>query len=85
MPTQQIIEQLEKGILDAGIAATPLSLEEVVEKPLYYEPFMVYAPEHAILSKEKAVQPQMLEGERMLLLQDGHCFRDSALNICKTA
>lgn len=83
MPTQQIIEQLEKGILDAGIAATPLSLEEVIEKPLYYEPFMVYAPEHAILIKEKVVQPQMLEGERMLLLQDGHCFRDSALNICK--
>ena len=83
MPTQQIIEQLEKGTLDAGIAATPLSFEEVIEKPLYYEPFMVYAPEHSDLSKQKAIQPQMLAGERILLLQDGHCFRDSALNICK--
>jgi LysR family hydrogen peroxide-inducible transcriptional activator len=83
MPTHQIIEQLEKGTLDAGIAATPLSFEEVIEKPLYYEPFMVYAPEHSDLSKQKAIQPQMLAGERILLLQDGHCFRDSALNICK--
>lgn len=83
MPTQQILEHLEKGTLDAGIAATPLGMEQIVEKPLYYEPFMVYAPSHSKLSKEKTITSEMLTTERMLLLQDGHCFRDSALNICK--
>lgn len=83
MPTQQIIENLEKGTLDAGIAATPLDYEHIFEKPLYYEPFMVYAPTHSKLNKEKSIIPEMLKGERVLLLQDGHCFRNSALNICK--
>jgi LysR family hydrogen peroxide-inducible transcriptional activator len=36
MPTKQIIEHLEKGTLDAGIAATPLDYEHILEKPLYY-------------------------------------------------
>ena len=83
MPTQQIIENLEKGTLDAGIAATPLDYEHIFEKPLYYEPFMVYAPTHSKLNKEKSIIAEMLKGERVLLLQDGHCFRNSALNICK--
>ncbi len=83
MPTQQILENLEKGTLDAGIAATPLGMEQIVEKPLYYEPFMVYAPSHSKLSKQVSITSEMLADERMLLLQDGHCFRDSALNICK--
>jgi LysR family hydrogen peroxide-inducible transcriptional activator len=83
MPTQQILEQLEKGILDAGIAATPLGFEQIEEKPLYYEPFVVYAPSHSRLNKVKTLSTDMLKQERVLLLQDGHCFRDSALNICK--
>jgi LysR family hydrogen peroxide-inducible transcriptional activator len=82
MPTQQILEHLEKGTLDAGIAATPLGLEQLVEKPLYYEPFIVYAPSHSKLNQEKEITSDMLNKERMLLLQDGHCFRDAALNIC---
>ncbi len=83
MPTQQIIENLEKGTLDAGILATPLELEHILEKPLYFEPFMVYAPLHSKLSEAKNITPEMLKHERILLLQDGHCFRNAALNICK--
>jgi LysR family hydrogen peroxide-inducible transcriptional activator len=83
MPTQQIIENLEKGTLDAGVAATPLDYDHILEKPLYYEPFMVYAPTHSKLNKEKSIIADMLKNEQILLLQDGHCFRNSALNICK--
>ncbi|MDA9202169.1 hydrogen peroxide-inducible genes activator [Flavobacteriaceae bacterium] len=83
MPTQQIIENLEKGTLDAGIAATPLDYDHILEKPLYYEPFMVYAPTHSKLNKEKSIIADMLKNEQVLILQDGHCFRNSALNICK--
>ena len=83
MPTKQIIEHLEKGTLDAGIAATPLDYEHILEKPLYYEPFMVYVPKHSKLNREKNITADMLKTEQVLLLQDGHCFRNSALNICK--
>ena len=83
MPTQQIIENLEKGTLDAGVAATPLDYDHILEKPLYYEPFMVYAPTHSKLNKETSIIADMLKNEQVLLLQDGHCFRNSALNICK--
>ena len=83
MPTKQIIEHLEKGTLDAGIAATPLDYDHILEKPLYYEPFMVYVPNHSKLNKEKNIVADMLKTEQVLLLQDGHCFRNSALNICK--
>lgn len=83
MSTQQILEQLEKGTLDAGIAATPLDVDHINEKPLYYEPFLVYAPVHSKLNKEVTINPEILKHERVLLLQDGHCFRASALNICK--
>ena len=83
MPTQQIIEHLEKGTLDAGIAATPLDYENIDEKPLYFEPFKVYVPLDSKLNKEKNILANMLENEKVLLLQDGHCFRNSALNICK--
>ena len=61
MPTQQIIENLEKGTLDAGIAATPLDYDHILEKPLYYEPFMVYAPTHSKLNKEKSIIADMLK------------------------
>ena len=83
MPTHQILEHLEKGTLDAGIAATPLTTDHIIEKPLYYEPFMVYAPSHSKLNAEKTITSEMFSTERMLLLQDGHCFRNSALNICQ--
>jgi LysR family hydrogen peroxide-inducible transcriptional activator len=83
MPTQQIIEHLEKGTLDAGIAATPLEYEHIDEKPLYFEPFKIYVPLDSKLNKEKNIAVNMLENEKVLLLQDGHCFRNSALNICK--
>ena len=83
MPTKQIIEHLENGTLDAGIAATPLDYEHILEKPLYYEPFMVYVPKHSKFNIEKNITPDMLKTEQVLLLQDGHCFRNSALNICK--
>ena len=44
MPTENIIKNLNDGILDAGIAATPLRVESIVETPLYYEPFVGYIP-----------------------------------------
>ena len=82
--TAAIIEELKNGQLDAGIAATPLDDVKIIEKPLYYEPFVGYIPEPHPLSKLKTLALSDLEKMDVLVLEDGHCFRDHVLKICQT-
>jgi LysR family hydrogen peroxide-inducible transcriptional activator len=83
--TDDIIFKLNNGHLDAAIAATPLNEEKIKEIVLYYEPFVAYIPEnHATFSK-KEIEIDDLNLDEILLLQDGHCFRDSILNLCKNS
>ena len=83
IPTEQMIEALLDGKLDAGIAATPLEEEKIVEKPLYYEPFVGFIPETHRLFQKKLLDEQDLDVKDILLLDEGHCFRDNILNICR--
>lgn len=81
--TSDIVTKLKNGHLDAAIAATPLEEEKIKEIVLYYEPFVVYVPEgHSKFSK-KELEVDDLNIDEILLLQDGHCFRDGILNLCK--
>jgi LysR family hydrogen peroxide-inducible transcriptional activator len=82
--TATITEDLSSGKLDAGIAATPLDHPKLIEKPLYYEPFVSYIPESHPLSKLKNLQVEDLDKMDILVLEDGHCFREHVLNICQT-
>ncbi len=84
LPTEGIIEKLMDGHIDAAIAATPLDKEQIIERPLYYEPFYGYAPQQHPLSQKGKLNSDDLDSNEILLLEDGHCFRDSVLNICKT-
>ena len=82
--TEAMIEKLREGHLDAGIAATPLEQENIKEQVLYYEPFVGYIPEgHRLHAKEK-LEVDNLNLEDILLLEDGHCFKDGILNLCKS-
>ena len=81
--THDILEQLKSGHIDAAIAATPLEDPLIVEKPLYYEPFLGYVPESNPLFKKNELEPDDLTLSEILLLEDGHCFKDSVLNLCK--
>nr|WP_317631718.1 LysR substrate-binding domain-containing protein [uncultured Flavobacterium sp.] len=81
--TDDIIVKLKNGYLDAAIAATPLNEENIKESPLYYEPFVGYYPETHPNHKLKSITTDDLSIDDILLLQDGHCFRDGILNICK--
>ncbi len=83
VPTQQMIEQIAEGKLDAGIAATPLEEPQIIEKPLFYEPFVGFIPESHRLFKKKELTEQDLDVKDILLLDEGHCFRDNILNICR--
>ncbi len=81
--TDEIILRLKNGHLDAAIAATPLEDEKIKEIVLYYEPFVAYIPSDHIASQKKEIEISDLNLDDILLLQDGHCFRDSILNLCK--
>jgi LysR family hydrogen peroxide-inducible transcriptional activator len=81
--TDEIIIKLKNGNLDAAIAATPLSEEKLKEIVLYYEPFVAYIPEKHHISDKKEIEVSDLNLDEILLLQDGHCFRDGVLNLCK--
>jgi LysR family hydrogen peroxide-inducible transcriptional activator len=81
--TNEIITRLKNGHLDAAIAATPLEDEKIKEIVLYYEPFVAYIPENFAISQKNEIEVSDLNIEDILLLQDGHCFRDGILNLCK--
>lgn len=81
--TTDIIQKLKNGHLDAGILATPLEDEDILEKVLYYEPFIGYVPENNILFQKEKISPDQINLDELLLLQDGHCFTDGVLNFCK--
>lgn len=83
--TEAIVERLKEGHLDAAIAATPLELPGIKEQVLYYEPFVAYIPEGHRLSKKEKLEVEDLDIDDMLLLEDGHCFKDGILNLCKAS
>ena len=84
LTTEEITRKLSDGHIDAAIAATPLENEAIKEKPLYYEPFVGLVPENHRLFKQQKITPDELEMEDILLLEDGHCFKESVLNLCST-
>ncbi len=81
--TEEIITKLNNGHLDAAIAATPLEEEKIKEIVLYFEPFVAYIPEGHQHYQKQEIEVADLNLDEILLLQDGHCFRDGILNLCK--
>ena len=84
LTTEEIIQRINDGNLDAAIAATPLQHDNIKERVLYFEPFVAYIPEHHKMHAVEKVIASELEIEDILLLEDGHCFRDGVINLCKT-
>jgi len=82
--THEIVGLLKEGTLDFGIAATPLNDDQIIEKPLYFEPFVAYIPENHPLHSKKEIELSDLNPEEILLLKDGNCFRYNILNLCET-
>ena len=83
--TEAIIEKLKEGHLDAALAATPLELPGIKEQVLYYEPFVAFIPDGHRLAKHDKLDVEDLDVDDMLLLEDGHCFKDGILNLCKAS
>ncbi|MBW2713623.1 MAG: LysR family transcriptional regulator, partial [Deltaproteobacteria bacterium] len=80
--TEEIIGLLAEDEIDAGVLATPLNENSLMEKVLFYEPFYLFvAPEHP-LAKKKKVREADLDLQEIWLLNKGNCLRDQVLNIC---
>ena len=80
--TDTISKKLEDNTIDCAIAATPLNNSKIIERPLYYEPFVAYVPDHHFLSGNKSLELDDLSNSDLLILEDGHCFRNQVLNLC---
>jgi LysR family hydrogen peroxide-inducible transcriptional activator len=83
--TPVLITQLEKGEIDCAILATPVHAAGLHFDPLFEEPFLLAVAASHRLAGCKAVALADIQQESMLLLEDGHCLRDQALEVCSWA
>lgn len=79
--TATLRQRLRKGELDVIIVAMPFTEPDVVTQPLYQEPFVVLLPATHKLAKLEAIKPAQLKEENVLLLGEGHCFRDQVIDV----
>lgn len=80
--TERLIRDLEAGTIDAAILATPPDSDALQAIPLYTEPFRLVFPDGHDLSSLAHLRMSDVNRQEMLLLTEGHCFRDQALAIC---
>ena len=80
--TAVLTEKLKHGELDVIIIALPYQEQGIVTQPLYEEPFVVLLPASHPLTARKTISSKLLEDETVLLLGQGHCFRDHVLEAC---
>lgn len=83
MTTNQILSNLAKGTIDGGILATPLHDDRMKERPVYYERFLAYiSPTERFLHAKTSLEEADLNGAKLWLLDEVHCFRTQILNLC---
>jgi LysR family hydrogen peroxide-inducible transcriptional activator len=80
--TVRLLELLRQGELDVAIMALPLPEHGMSMLPLYDEPFVVAMPREHAWTARKSIPADDLKSENMLLLGNGHCFRDQVLEVC---
>lgn len=80
--TEPMLERLRAGDIDMGVLALPVELDGLHAEPLYDEPFVVAMPTAHPLAERKQLRAEDLRGATLLLLEEGHCLRDQALEVC---
>ncbi|MFK7864952.1 MAG: LysR substrate-binding domain-containing protein [Pseudohongiellaceae bacterium] len=78
-----LVERLQQGKLDVIILAFPYPLPDIETTSLFKDEFLLCLPPGHQLEKSSKVKQRHLEGESLLLLEEGHCLRDHALEACK--
>ncbi|MBA2237560.1 MAG: LysR family transcriptional regulator [Lysobacter sp.] len=83
--TDQILARLRDGRLDAGVLALPVHDDQLHVEPLFDEPFVLAVPRRHAMARKASLQMRELDGQHLLLLEEGHCLRDQALDVCRMA
>lgn len=83
--TDQILARLRDGRLDAGVLALPVHDEQLHAEPLFDEAFVLAAPRAHPVAAHAALRTGDLHDLDLLLLEEGHCLRDQALDVCHLA
>jgi len=81
--TEVLLHQLREGQLDAAILALPIHDDQLVARFLFEEPFLLAVPRKHPLAARASIALEDLRGTSLLLLEDGHCLRDQALDVCR--
>ncbi|MCW0482712.1 hydrogen peroxide-inducible genes activator [Gaoshiqia sediminis] len=82
LTTENIIDHLNRDLLDVGILVTPLREDRISEKPIFYEEMMLYVHENHPLHDKQEVKVKDIAVPEIWLLSDGHCFRHQVINLC---
>lgn len=80
--TATLSQRLRAGELDVIVISEPFEEPGLVTRPLYDEPFVVLLPASHPLVAHDHIKPEQLEGEQVLMLGAGHCFREQVLTAC---
>lgn len=83
MKTQDIRQALRDGEIDAAILASILDEPSLSEEILFYEQFFGYVSRKEPLFKHEVIRTSDITGERLWLLDEGHCFRDQLMRFCQ--
>ena len=83
--TDDILKMLHKGDLDAALLALPIDHDGLEVEILFSEPFVLAVPDDHPLASRTRVSPEDLRGSELLLLEEGHCMREHALEVCTLA
>ncbi len=80
--TVKLLEELRNGEIDCAILAEPFPDTNLAIAPLYDEPFLAAVPSAHALAARSSITAEEIKKETMLLLGNGHCFRDHVLEVC---
>ena len=80
LTTDTLVNQVQSGLLDVGIVATPLHNTHLENTVLYYEPLYLYG---TLGNQHEYVLPSDVSKERFWMLGEGHCLRNQFINVCK--
>lgn len=85
LQTEVLLEELRAGTIDIGLLARPFDDHGLSGPDLIVEPFVLVAPTDHPLSVTGPVQLKEIAGANLILMEDGHCLRDQAIEVCAVA
>jgi LysR family hydrogen peroxide-inducible transcriptional activator len=83
--TQELTDQLKAGSLDTALLALPVDDPQLVSHALFKDPFLLAVPPNHAFAHYQQIDQSSILNQELLLLEEGHCLRDQALEICHSA